>query len=385
MKPYLTYSAEDLACDEDFLRWIKYPGNHPELDAFWKKWLQQHPYKQEVVEEARYLVLAVIAEDQYFPGEIKQQELWNRIQLTAGLHSSDKILPLWRRWYGMTAAVLFFSLLLGWWAIDSGPNEIAQAPITNTGPQFTELVNNSDLPKTIILSDGTSIILQPRSILRYPETFDADSREVSLTGQAFFEVTRDPNRPFLVLSGEVVTRVLGTSFTVRNVEGEDNVMIQVKTGKVSVFLASEKVRSAQPSEKAVDGVVLMPNQQVVYERVPMKMTKSLVENPTVLIPLAKQTFEFEDAPIKEVFTAIEEAYGVEIVFDEEALSSCYLNASLDNVPLYDKLKLICRGINTTYEIMDSHIIIYGKGCHDDGTANQTQDSLWRSLPKEKNR
>ena len=113
----------------------------------------------------------------------------------------------------------------------------------------------------------------------------------------------------------------------------------------------------------------MPNQQVVYERIPMKMTKSLVENPTVLIPLAKQSFEFEDAPIKEVFTAIEEAYGVEIVFDEEALSSCYLNASLDDVPLYDKLKLICRGINTTYEIMDSHIIIYGKGCHEDDTAN----------------
>lgn len=371
MKPYLTYSAEDLACDEDFLSWIKNPEEHPELEAFWRKWLEQYPYKQEVVDEARFLVQAVLAEGQYLPGEIKQQALWKRIEATAMLRSPARILPLWQRWYSWAAAVsiLSLSVSLGWLAMDARPDEITEIPTLKTDPQFSEHVNNSDLPKTIILSDGTSIILQPHSILTYPETFDADSREVSLRGQAFFEVTRDPNRPFLVLSGEVVTRVLGTSFTVRNIEGEDNVLIQVKTGKVSVFLASEKVRSTQPSEKAVDGVVLMPNQQVVYERVPMKMTKSLVENPTVLIPLAKHSFQFEDAPIKEVFMAIEEAYGVEIVFDEEALSSCYLNASLDNVPLYDKLKLICRGINTTYEIMDSHIIIYGKGCHEDDTAN----------------
>ena len=96
-------------------------------------------------------------------------------------------------------------------------------------------------------------------------------------------------------------------------------------------------------------------------------TKSLVENPSVLIPLPRREFEFSDAPIKDVFYAIEQAYGVDIVFDEEALSSCYLNASLTDVPLYDKLKLICRGINTTYEIIDSHIIIYGKGCSEEIT------------------
>ena len=100
------------------------------------------------------------------------------------------------------------------------------------------------------------------------------------------------------------------------------------------------------------------------------MTKSLVENPAVLMPPARRNFEFADAPISEVFEAIEEAYGVEIVFDEQALASCYLNASLDDVALYDKLKLICRGINASYEIMDSHIIIYGKGCREE-IVNQT--------------
>jgi ferric-dicitrate binding protein FerR (iron transport regulator) len=194
--------------------------------------------------------------------------------------------------------------------------------------------------------------------------FAADVRQVSLIGEAFFHVTRDPQRPFLVQSGEITTRVLGTSFTVRNVDGEDNVVVQVKTGKVSVFMATERSQPSSVSDQKVDGVVLMPNQQVLYDKAAMKMTKSLVENPSVLVPPHRQNFEFADAPIREVFEAIEQAYGVHIVFDEEALASCYLNASLDDVVLYDKLRLICKAINATYEIMDSHIIVYGKGCRE---------------------
>jgi len=104
---------------------------------------------------------------------------------------------------------------------------------------------------------------------------------------------------------------------------------------------------------------------VVFEKSAMKMTKSLVENPAVVTPPRRRNFEFVDTPIGEVFRSIEEAYGVQIVFDEEILASCYLNASLDDVPLYDKLKLICKGINASYEIIDSHIIIYGTGCREE--------------------
>jgi transmembrane sensor len=364
MKPYLTFSAEDFACDEDFLKWVKYPGRYPELQAFWRNWLRENPHRSELIEEARYLVLAMAGEDHYAPQEATRKDLWQRIQSSAGLPVFEKV-SIWQRWYNW-AAVIVFMAGMGWVALNLKLNNVlvvAQTEVTN--PEYVQHVNNADVSKTIILSDGTSIILQPQSILEYPKSFGPDIRQVHLTGQAFFEVSRDPNRPFLVKAGEIVTRVLGTSFIVRNIEGEDNVMVRVKTGKVSVFMASEMDRPSVNSERTVEGVVLMPNQQVLYERLEMKMTKSLVENPSVLIPLARQEFEFADAPIKDVFRAIEQAYGVDIVFDEEALSSCYLNASLTDVPLYDKLKLICKGINTTYEIIDSHIVIYGKGCSED--------------------
>ncbi|HEU5148472.1 MAG TPA: FecR domain-containing protein, partial [Chryseosolibacter sp.] len=321
--------------------------------------LKENPEKSEAIEEARNMILAVVQENHFHSPDGKQNDIWKRIQASTEIEQA-KERSLWQHWYTKAAVVLVL-LGGGWFLYDYEKPAQQVVAVADAGPRFVKQINNSENPKTIILSDGTSIILQPHSVLEYPAIFEADKREVFLTGQGFFEVVRDPQRPFLVQAGEIVTRVLGTSFTVRNVEGEENVLVKVETGKVSVFMATEKPNSAQHN-KTIEGVVLTPNQQVVYERGEMKMTKSLVENPSVLIPIAKHKFEFVDAPIKDVFATIEEAYGVEIVFDEEALSSCFLNASLTDVPLYEKLKLICMGINTTYEIIDSHIIIYGSGC-----------------------
>lgn len=364
MKDYSTYSAENFANDDDFLKWVKYSERHPCLDKFWQDWLKENPQKKEEVEEARMMIFALLQEKQFSPEEGKQQEVWNRIdKIIDNASAQVKQVPLWQPWYSRAAVILILITtgLFLWYSRENQSTVLER----NTEPVSLaeERINNSDQPNTIILSDGTSIVLQPHSVLQYPKTFDKDFREVYLTGEAFFEVTKDPSRPFLVHTHEIVTRVLGTSFTVRGYSNEKNVLVQVKTGKVSVFQENNtpKRKQSLPNE-TVEGVVLMPNQQVLFEREEMKMTKSLVEEPSVLIPVAKQDFQFIDTPIAEVFESIERVYGVDIVFDEDVLANCYLNASLSDVPLYDKLKLICKGIDTTYEIMDSHIIIYGKGC-----------------------
>jgi transmembrane sensor len=367
MKPYSNYSAEELLCDDDFLKWVKYPDRYPHLKKFWENWLCENEQKREVVEQARCMILAIATENEYVLSQGRVADIWKKIERSAQL-THKKQHSFWLGWFSKAAVVLLV-MAIGWAASRNEAHSPLMLVNDHSGQHYIRYVNNSDVPKTIILSDGTSVVLQPQSVLDYPKAFKPNVREVFLTGQAFFEVTRDPEKPFMVRSNEIVTRVLGTRFTVRNFEGEGEVLVQVKQGKVSVFRASMEKRLSE-NENPVEGVILAPNQQVLYERDKMKLTKSLVENPSVLIPLAEEKFEFVDAPIKEVFATIEQAYGVEIVFDEEAFSSCYLNASLSDVPLYDKLKLICKGINTTYEIMDSHIIIYGKGCSDDIT-NQT--------------
>ena len=366
-KNYASYTAIDFARDLEFLKWVKYPAQNEELCRFWLNWLSENPSKREEVEEARQLIFAVL-EEQYVPTDQKQSEIWSRIKQT--LHENEAFLKSEesefadeedygsrRRWIAVAASVaLIIVCSLGYYVLQT--SDRADGSLTASEFVLKREENKSSSPRTVVLEDGTSVILQPNSIINFPETFNVHEREVYLTGEAFFEVKKDATRPFKVHADEIVTRVLGTSFSVRNFKN-GNVEVKVKTGKVSVF---KDPGNDQDNDDKTHGVVLTPNQQVVYDRDQMRLTKSLVENPVVLIPKTKYDFEFRDTPVKEVFKEIEDAYGVDIVYDEDVLSNCYLNASLSDVPLYEKLRLICKGINASYEMMDSHIIIYGEGC-----------------------
>ncbi|MCX8490542.1 MAG: DUF4974 domain-containing protein, partial [Cyclobacteriaceae bacterium] len=109
--------------------------------------------------------------------------------------------------------------------------------------------------------------------------------------------------------------------------------------------------------------LLLPNQQIVFSRDKETMTKSLVNEPLVVKPIAeKKDFQFMDTPIDEVFTKLEEAYGVDIIYDEEVMGNCFLNASLDGLTFHDKLRLICKVINAEYKPLDARIIVTGPGC-----------------------
>ena len=87
------------------------------------------------------------------------------------------------------------------------------------------------------LHDGSTVILEPGGEVRYNEKF-LNTREVYLSGDAFFEVTKDASRPFLVYANEITTKVLGTSFRIKAKQGEKEIVVAVKTGKVSVMANS---------------------------------------------------------------------------------------------------------------------------------------------------
>lgn len=365
-KSYLSYTATDFARDADFLKWVKYPNENQALTALWVTWLNENPSKRDDVEEARQLIFAIL-EQNYRPSDEKQAEIWNKIRTT--LHMEDQRVVLADSkskdrtlfWVKIAAAVIFLVVAtFGTTYFLTGRN--TEMPIASVPkPVFIKEENRTSSPRTVVLQDGSSIILQPQSFIQVPKDFIGDQREVYLTGEAFFEVKRDPSKPFLVHTNDIITRVLGTSFNVRGFENED-VTVRVKTGKVSVFKAKDK-KQGNVDGDAVEGVVLSPNQQVVYERDKMRLSKSLIEDPVVLGTKPRYHFEFNDVPIKIVFTEIEEAYGVDIVYDEEALANCRLNASLTDVPLYDKLRLVCKAIHAQYELLDSQIVVYGKGCN----------------------
>ena len=204
------------------------------------------------------------------------------------------------------------------------------------------------------LPDGSFVTLAPGATLRYQRVAATGRRLVYLRGEAFFDVFHDEQHPFSVLTDQVVSTGLGTSFRVRAVAGQPDVQVQVRTGAVRV-----SPRAARAGAAPVASLVVRPNQQAVYSSARRQLWRELVAEPVLLAP---QSFVFDNRPVTEVLRALSAAYGVDIRYDAEALRNCTLNLSLGSEPLFDKLNLVCEALGARYETADGHIVFRSQPC-----------------------
>ena len=219
--------------------------------------------------------------------------------------------------------------------------------------------NNSKFTNRVVLEDGTVIKLKPNSSIEYPEKFSDTDRRVTLKGEAFFDVTKDKNRPFIITTSELTVRVLGTSFNVMAYEGAKEISVAVKTGKESVVKSKDDVTS-QP---ALSEVILTPNQEVIYNTTQENFSKKLVAQPQLI--LEKPTLfatQYDGAPVNKILAALEQNYGIDIQYDEQALSNCILTTSLAEEGLYERIEIICKAIGAQFELDDTRIVIKSNGC-----------------------
>jgi len=360
---YYQFTAEDLAADDYFRAWVCAPTS--ENDAFWQEFLRDFPERYYQVEEARRLIVGLKELHTQQADTITAAVIWERIE-----HSIDtletnaqqfKTTRVWYRRVGSWAAAAAVVLALGYaWQRGQAispekQNEVA----TKVVPEWIEAVNSSDKMMLLQLADGSRVELETNSRLKYPRRFQEDKREVHLEGGAFFEIEKNPKRPFLVYSNGLVTRVLGTSFHIAAYQKDPDVTVAVKSGRVSVY-ADRRDPRQDPESK---GIVLTPNQKAIFVRSEATIRKLLVETPVLLLPPSEiAQFVFEEAPAPQVFAALEKAYGVEVVFDEEVLKNCLLTINLTDENLFQKLEVICKVLDADYKLIDGQVIIYGKGC-----------------------
>jgi transmembrane sensor len=368
MLDYTNYRPEEFAADQSFRNWKL--ADREEDRLFWTEWLARSPHKRRDIEKATLLLEAI----QESFDHISESEIHREVQRLAGqldtfpttqTDETDFIPP--RRWlvrpWQVAAATLLCLMSLGWWFFRNNPTE---SPLSTYSDQvggsvlaLTEVHNTTPSPQRITLADGSLITLQPSGKLSYQPNFTGPQREVYLSGEAFFEVARNPEKPFLVYAEQLVTKVLGTSFTIKANPGEDQIQVLVKSGRVSVY--SNRPESGK--EKIKNEVVLKPNQQVVFLARENQFARSLIEAPELLDEIeVKPSFVFKATPIREVFEKLGEAYGIEITFDEEVMKNCYLTGSFTDEPLFEKLDLITRTLNASYQQVDGQIVITSRGC-----------------------
>ena len=361
MSLHRIFTVEELATDESFRRWVM--ASTPELDRYWQQWLQQNADRAGVAARARELVLAVhdIYKDD-LSDEMLRHEI-TEITRIAEERKAEGHVPFYRRGVWRAAAVLLLTGGLSWLYYTSHNTVIPSGTEMEISLESEMVVktNATDVEMTVLLSDNSVATLAKGSSVRYPRQFAARERRVYLTGEAFFDVAKNPGQPFLVYTNETVTKVLGTSFRIKAFEGDNTEMVAVKTGRVSVY-AKKEYETSQGTKPA--GVILNPNQQVVFNRKDNKLEKAVTANPVLLAESVVQKEQvFDDKPVAEAFDALAKAYGISIVYNAETLSNCMISAQFNEENLKQRLNAICQAIGACYDMENGRVVISSKGCN----------------------
>jgi ferric-dicitrate binding protein FerR (iron transport regulator) len=197
-----------------------------------------------------------------------------------------------QQWWA-AAAVLLLPLAFGWlYFVFSPGRQPAAGLVAVEAP--------AGIRKTVHLADGSRIFLHSGSKLVYPKHFSAHKREVTLSGEAFFEVAHDRRRPFTVRTGPLLTRVLGTSFNIRYRQKDKQIAVALATGAVTVATPA----GGQPAR-------LAPGQQLVYDRRRHDYQVSAYDAGAVL-GWRQGVLHFRNASLNQVLDQLATWYGVDI-------------------------------------------------------------------------
>jgi transmembrane sensor len=351
--------------DDRLINWVLAPND--EIIAYWEQWMKENPTGVTALFRARGIVHDLAYTERPDDARELADSIWAGIDsVIANPIETPEPIPLRRRpittW--LLAASFAGLVILGgslFWSRTSGRPQPPEQKVANLlVHQDLDRVNQTDLNQVIYLVDGSRVTLQPGAGIRYAAFLQKDKREVYLKGNAFFEVAKDTRRPFFVYSGDLVVHVLGTSFAVSTDKHNGEIMILVKTGRVSV---STRLCINPSTPKPL---ILTQDQKLVYKRQHMDWTPVSVSSQDLAaekIPSAKAiSFNFEETPVVSIFQTLENAYGIPIHYDEKTFAHCVITTSLTDETFEEKLKIICAAIGATWRIDEDGVSIDGKPC-----------------------
>lgn len=261
-------------------------------------------------------------------------------RLTKKIEASESVAAVQstHRWWRVAAAVTLLSVVTFSVFL---LQKYLKAPAELT---YIERTNPAGKKSTLKLSDGSTIHLNAASSLRFPEEFNGMKREVYLEGEAFFEIQKDSLRPFIIHTGDVVTRVLGTSFNIRtNSKG------------VEVVVASGEVKITEGTSVAfltANEMLTVANSQ--FTRRNADVEKALAWKDNILL--------FENISLTDAARRLEKWYGVKILFANQEVGSCRISGRYKNQSLENVLTAITYATEIQYEIKNKEVKFSGQGC-----------------------
>ncbi|WP_114749683.1 FecR family protein [Pleomorphovibrio marinus] len=312
------YTVEDFMLDPEFRNWVLSPDE--EAKAYWEAFLVEHPEKYKEVELARRTLLNLsrsVTEVSEHRIELTWTAINKGVEEAGDDNAERRVVPLsaettLKRFadrpfirsyrpnlqFYRVAAILAIAFSLG--VLFSLTHQEAELAPIEIPLVYEEHEAPPGVKSNLTLQDGSKVILNSGSTLRYVKNFEAERRELFLTGEAYFEVAKDSLRPFTVRTGPVSTTALGTSFNISAYENESH-DVSLLSGRVNVVLGFE-----QPYQ-----IDLHPGEALNVEVGEGSHKKQRFREEKVLA-WTKKTILFEQTPMEEAIRVLENWYGVKI-------------------------------------------------------------------------
>ena len=201
------------------------------------------------------------------------------------------------------------------------------------------------------LSEGSIVTVNTNSKLSYPKKFQKDKREVALSGEAYFEVAKDTERPFIINAGKINVEVLGTSFNVKAYEDQGQIEVTVSSGKVAVY----------PDEKPYEKVILVKGQKAIFYKSSTRIEKTLNENINFDSWKTREII-FENTPMPEVIRIINEIYKSDLMLVGTQLNDCPVTTTFNDQTLESVLKVLESTLDLKITKIGKKIEVSGEGC-----------------------
>ncbi len=214
-----------------------------------------------------------------------------------------------------------------------------------------EKKQNSKGTKSIIqLADGSKVWLNADSKIQYPPLFSGNTREVYLNGEAFFEVAKNPKKPFIIHLANGTVRVLGTSFNIRAYDNEQTVQTSVATGRVA-FIPKYKA-----SGKKQDTVFLTPNNKAFYiyntEKIDVVPTNAKDDN-----AWTEGRMIFKAIRLQDIAVELERNFAIRVVFADSTSKAYVLTGSFQNNTLEEVMYYLSKTKGFYYKLTNNELLI----------------------------
>lgn len=225
------------------------------------------------------------------------------------------------------AAILFIPLLVASsWLFYHQPKG-ATAPL-----QFAmqEITSPPGVRSQVVLPDGSNVWLNTESTIKFKVPFDKSTRDISLSGEAYFEVKKNPDAPFIVKSGNVQVKVLGTKFNYKAFAEENNIEVVLAEGKISLNTEG----CAKGNEKTMN-----PGDRAVFDKT-ANQTKITNEKIDKYIAWHDGKMIFDETPMPEVALQLGRWYGIEVIIEDPRINKYRITTTFENESLHQVLELL---------------------------------------------